>query len=922
MRKIFFVLLLAMTYYGETKGQPSNPGLEITRRNFQSKQVIPPSPEAAELGKYGNVPVSLFTGTPSVSIPLVELKGNFLSLPVSLSYNHMGLKPEEIAPWTGLGWALNAGGVITRSVMGDPDVDDNYYSTPSPLAPVPTDEYQKQLYYEQIRLHLTEAQPDVYYYNFMGYSGKFVISPNNVIIKKEKSYLKIEKDAAGAEADFIITDEQGIQYEFKAQERAWMTPYDDEEGAPSPIPRNYISSWYLSKMTAPNGQERIEFEYYSPALPQSTLSQSLTRKSITFTKTEYDTYNTDTIWHYWETLPLTSSIYSIKNPGISVYKKYIKKATLIKNDMTIGYVDFESDLNTRMDLGDADFDGERVLKKVKLYNTSNSINTLIKEFVMGYAYFGISQPEAPEYYRRLMLKTVREMSTDSVATPNQPPYTFVYNGESAMMPKRYSSSLDHWGYYNGQINTYGTIPTLIPTVYVPTLPYVYGPQGLDANREAQPDSSVLTTLARINYPAGGYTVFDYESNRGSANDLVGGLRIKEMIDYSFPGKAAIVKRYEYLKEDGNSSGEIAYYPNYVTPSTWEDLTYCSVNPAYRVKVVRTWNATISANSTFGLGTIQGSHIGYRRVTEYQTDLATNKPLGKTVYTYDFQGFNEVDDHIGNGELLKQQTYDNGDKLLEELINTYTYEGFDEEKLLSRKIVGLSAQSNATKLYRKIVGTDTSYRYYAPTMCIATEPGFIPLYDVPSQVEFWNNEYLPQRKKLAQQVRKVYNSIYNNYLTYTKNFTYSNAAHTYPTLIEEVDSKTDKVFTSIKYVADYAISCSPSPEAGSAAAAIKDMQDKNMMGVPVETLQYRENSGGGNRRYINGEFIQHKSGLPEKIYYLQASPMPTSVTASTASCLAATQSIDANYRLVATLTYDSYMNLREESKTDDVGTTYF
>lgn len=922
MKKLFFVLLLVIGYHGDSKGQPSNPGLEITRRNFQSKQVVPPSPEAAELGKYGNVPVSLFTGTPTVSIPLVELKGNFLSLPVSLSYNHMGLKPEEIAPWTGLGWALNAGGVITRSVMGDPDVDANYYKTPSPLASVPTDEYEKQLYYEQIRLHLTETQPDVYYYNFMGHSGKFVISPGNVIINKEKSYLKIEKDFAGAEADFSITDEQGIKYEFKAQEWTLMTPTDDEVGAPSPIPRNYISSWYLSKMIAPNGLERIEFDYYTPENAQSTLSPSLSPNSITFTKTEYQTYTSTEPETEWWNLPITSTMYTIANPAISISKKYIKKAALIKNDVTIGYIDFESDVNTRQDLGDADFDGERLLKKVKLYNVSNSVSTLVKEFAMTYAYFGSSQAESPGYYRRLMLKTVQEMSINNIVTPDKPPYTFIYYGESAIMPERYPSGLDHWGYYNGQANLYGSTRTLIPTVAVTTLPYVTGPQGLGANREANPDSSILTVMARINYPTGGYTTFEYEGNRGGANDLVGGVRIKEMIDHSFTDKPAIVKRYEYLNEEGNSSAETALYPNYVIPSTWENLDNCVPTLSLSVRVARTWNATISANSTFGLGTIQGSHVGYRRVTEYQTDLATNKSLGKTVYTYDIQGFNEIDNHIGNGELLKQQTFDNGNKLLEELVNTYTYEDFDGEKLISRKLVGLTEQSNATVLYSKTVGSVTTYRYYPPIMCTGVESGFIALYNVPSQVEYWNNEYLPQRKKLTQQTRKVYNSIYNNYLTYTKNFTYANAAHTYPTLIEETDSKTDKVFTSIKYAADYTISCSPSPEAGSAAAAIKDMQDKNMMGIPVETLQYRENSSGGNRRYINGEYIQHKSGLPEKIYYLQASPMPTSITASTASCLAATQSIDANYRLVATLSYDPYMNLREEKKTDDVVTTYF
>lgn len=918
MRKLFFVLLLAMVYHSETQSQPSNPGLEITRRDFQARQVIPPSPEAAELGKYGNVPVSLFTGTPTVSIPLVELKGNFLSLPVSLSYNHTGLKPEEVAPWTGLGWALNAGGVITRSVVGDPDVDINYYTTPSPLDPLPADEYQKQLYYEQVRLHQLDVQPDVYYYNFMGHSGRFVISPGDVIIKKEKSYLKIVKDAGGADADFIITDEQGITYEFRAREQATMTTYDDEVGAPAPFSRSYISSWYLSKVIAPNGLEAIEFEYYSPTFSQSILSQSLTRQSVTYTKTEYETYG-DTLFTYWESLPLTSNIYNIKNPVSSVYKKYIKKASLIKNNITIGYIDFESDLNARVDLGDAGFDGERMLKKVKLYSTNNSTNTLIREFAMSYAYFGISQPESPGYYRRLMLKTVREMSANNVVIPDKPPYTFIYDGESATMPGRYPSGLDHWGYYNGKVNIHGTLPTLVPTVSVPGLPYVSGPQGLGADREADPYASVLTVLRRINYPAGGYTTFEYEGNRGSGNDMVGGVRIREMIDHSFTDKPAIVKRYEYLKEDGSSSGEAGSYPNYVNPSTWEDLTYCGPNPSYRVRALRTWNATISASSTFGLGTLQGSHIGYRRVTEYQTDLATGQPLGKTVYTYDIQGFNDVDEHLGNGELLQQQTYDNVDKLLEEVTNTYTYEGFDGEKLLSRKIVGLSAQSNATTLYMKVAGGVTSYRYYPPTMCISPESGFGALYNVPSQVESWNNEYLPQRKKLGEQTHKIWDAASNNYLTTTRKFTYANLEHNYPTLTEQTSSNGEKLYTSVKYAADYITDCTPDPH--TLGNGISVMQQSNMMGVPVEKLQYREAANGGDRRYISGSFTDYNLGQPVFIFSLESQPLLSTVVPSQAGCDVNAPLIDPHYRLIAAMKYDEYNNLIEEKKTDDLATTY-
>ncbi len=80
-----------------------------------------PSPTAASLGKFGDIPVNLYTGTPNIEIPLYTVHGRTLQLPITLRYHASGIKVEEIAGWVGLGWALDAGGVITRTVKGLPD---------------------------------------------------------------------------------------------------------------------------------------------------------------------------------------------------------------------------------------------------------------------------------------------------------------------------------------------------------------------------------------------------------------------------------------------------------------------------------------------------------------------------------------------------------------------------------------------------------------------------------------------------------------------------------------------------------------------------------------------------------------------------------------------------------------------------------
>src|SRR5436190_13227765 len=89
-----------------------------------------PSPTAASLGKFGEIPVSYFTGVPNISIPLFTAKGKTLDLPISLSYNASGIKVEDIGGWVGAGWSLEAGGVITRTVRGIVDEQpEGYFNT-------------------------------------------------------------------------------------------------------------------------------------------------------------------------------------------------------------------------------------------------------------------------------------------------------------------------------------------------------------------------------------------------------------------------------------------------------------------------------------------------------------------------------------------------------------------------------------------------------------------------------------------------------------------------------------------------------------------------------------------------------------------------------------------------------------------------
>ena len=83
--------------------------------------VIPKSPNAAAFDKLDQSPVELATGGTNVSFNLYNIKTKSINIPIELRYHSGGIKVDEIASWVGLGWSLDAGGLISRIINGNPD---------------------------------------------------------------------------------------------------------------------------------------------------------------------------------------------------------------------------------------------------------------------------------------------------------------------------------------------------------------------------------------------------------------------------------------------------------------------------------------------------------------------------------------------------------------------------------------------------------------------------------------------------------------------------------------------------------------------------------------------------------------------------------------------------------------------------------
>ncbi|WP_426477980.1 hypothetical protein ACP3T3_00375 [Chryseobacterium sp. CBSDS_008] len=73
--------------------------------------VVPPTPQAEEMTRYGNLPLNEFKGMAQINIPIAEIKEKNIFNKVELNYSKLGVKVNDLPNNVGVSWFLDAGGV-------------------------------------------------------------------------------------------------------------------------------------------------------------------------------------------------------------------------------------------------------------------------------------------------------------------------------------------------------------------------------------------------------------------------------------------------------------------------------------------------------------------------------------------------------------------------------------------------------------------------------------------------------------------------------------------------------------------------------------------------------------------------------------------------------------------------------------------
>jgi hypothetical protein len=483
----------------------------LAQTNEHWKNAVPTtiSPQAYSFTKYGDVPVSAYTGVPDISIPIYSIEAAGIQVPIGLSYHGNGIKVAEEASWVGLGWTLNAGGSIVQSVNGYDDFGNFSFDDPVDFSGLTIPggigcsgtlvPYSDRIstFDSYTLAGLNDTEPDIFSFNFLSYSGQFVFDKSDKTFKPlDDTNVKITSDKSPSKKipDMIyITVPDGHKFVFQRMD---VTTIDESYGisvsssssggtSPPVDLRNQASSRvYQLTVIYTNKGEFVYFQYktaFSTNYP--SISQSFTRNVWLDQRPTY--------WPGPEHMNIFPPTVINTNFVASSQTSYYLQS-ILSSKVKIDFVS-SSDRN--------DLVGALRLNRIEIRNNVNNSN-LIKSFELTYDYFdsnlqgntinsylaslGITKTEN-EKNLRLKLASFKEVG--------MPAYTMAYS--SKKLPSKISLAYDHWGFFNGNFN--GSILS---------------------RGNANKDFADAAILKSISYPTGGKTDFEFESNELNSEPVV------------------------------------------------------------------------------------------------------------------------------------------------------------------------------------------------------------------------------------------------------------------------------------------------------------------------------------------------------------------------------------------------------------------
>lgn len=227
---------------------------------------IKPSQQAQGILESKNGMVDHATGLFHYKVPLYEIKSGNFTLPISLNYVANGVKYFSKSGIVGINWALNTGGVVTRTMRGGmPDEESEGYMR-NPFFYGPT--YSE---IEAVNKRERDGESDLFTVSVNGQTIHFhLLLLGGTIHVETLDGTSVEIECVESMNNkiegWIITDEAGTKYYFNQKEWSSSVYREIIVGSNSIENCNYISSWYLNKIE-PLNEKPIIYHYLEEVRP-------------------------------------------------------------------------------------------------------------------------------------------------------------------------------------------------------------------------------------------------------------------------------------------------------------------------------------------------------------------------------------------------------------------------------------------------------------------------------------------------------------------------------------------------------------------------------------------------------------------------------------------------------------------------------
>ncbi len=470
VKYILFTGIVLINPYIRTWGE----GYDYTQKDFS---IIQPAPSVRHFFDFKEYEVDNFRGIPSITLPIYTINCGAIEVPIVLSYHGGGIRVNQQSGNAGLGWTVSYGANIAHNVVGAPDdankslkihglyhLNDDEKTFRTNLMEKtadydPTDAINVESKYpwqatsgKRYYQGLTDVANDTYMLYGLGFSADFSFTPEKEIVISSPTPVEISR----TDKHPVISDGGCDQHGFLVKKPEGLMYYFSEQD-----------------------RSRYDYSYGNPQ--NETFPDSIYYASA---------------WHLDEIKDLNGN--SVKY----IYKSLSSLTTKDFGSSMIQFVsqnEFQEQERSYVHSIKTTVHHPKIIDRIEtpgikvkfsyLFDIETTQNVPILEKIKIEAEDGSSREIKFTYHfgQRIMLT--------EIADQNNGIYSFEYCDDDFDVD---TYAQDFGGYNNDRINN-----NLIPPV---------ANYGGTANRSVYPDFAKTGILTKINYPTGGYTELDWESN--------------------------------------------------------------------------------------------------------------------------------------------------------------------------------------------------------------------------------------------------------------------------------------------------------------------------------------------------------------------------------------------------------------------------